>query len=641
MLIRISVCVSDYKKSAVELREQKIENAKCFVKSTVDLECEYIAGIKKSLHERKVAELEDNVQEACNLASAIYEECRYQMSEKQLRRQVIKAVSSLASSSTCYRVLINGLDGRAIYNPNNPQFEGKSLLEIKDQTGSYFVQEELKILAERGEGFRYSTDLVTGELQMSYVKEFPEMNCYFVSVMYPSNYQEEFEEELVEKISTKTFGYNGNVFIIEPNGDIFQGKAYGGAESHYNLKTAAEPTSRAFYEQITAVLTENPSGDFMSYMWYSRGETKKEVVRLSPKISYVKLDLNTGWFIGAGFYESEVDLEAVSQKKILRADLIRYIFQVILFFAVMVMLTIYFFYRFERWFKEDFDFFVEFFRQSADRLTHINMEDMIFLEFQTLGAVVNEMILSREAVEKRLLDEHEKAEEADRLKSAFLANMSHEIRTPMYAIIGFSNFLVEDLSEEERIELVSLIQSNGESLLTLIDSIIDFSKIEVGQISLKENYVFYDKLCFKLSEKYNRRVEEEKLELKFVLQNRLPVRFMSITDEDRLMQVLKELLNNAFNYTKAGTVVLTVEQKVNMIRFEVTDTGLGIPEGEQERIFERFAQFRENQVNGTRGIGIGLTISARLVELLGGHLAVESKDGVGSSFSFAIPLIIS
>lgn len=634
--------MQSYEESKAEIQAEKIAKAEDFVKNMVVMESAYVASVKKSFEERKMAEIEANVQEAYDVAYAIFQENHNKMSSSEVKRIILKTIASLKSSSTRQLVLVNTTDGVSVHNPNNLQFEGKSLLNFKDATGVCPVEEEVRLVRERGHGYRYSVDTLTHETKVTYVKEFPPFKWYFVSIVYPSNYYEELKMEVAKKVSAKIFGYKGDVFIYEADGNAIttRGRVYVDGGEKFNIATSSIFHVRDFYKELIKVPKNNHEGAFMHYKWYPPESRFGEESESQDKIAFVHYNSDLNWYIGSGFFAEAVEKEIDEQLTILQGALVKNIIQIFLLFALVVFLGMLALRWFERYVRKDFDNFVFFFKKSAKELSYIDHSLMNSQEFRDLGVVANEMIAARQEVEKRLIDEQEKAKEADRLKSSFLANMSHEIRTPMNAIIGFSNFLVEDLSLEERREFVGLIKNSGETLLGIIDSIIDFSKIEVGQIELKESYVSYDKICYALSEKYNYLIEDNAWDVEFVIENQLPIHFKSLTDETRLMQVLRQLLDNAFKFTHSGKVVLNIGQNGDRIYFKVIDTGIGISEENLERVFDRFMQLEGKLSRNYGGTGIGLAIASKLVEMLGGEIWVESKLNKGSQFQFYIPFVI-
>jgi PAS domain S-box-containing protein len=244
----------------------------------------------------------------------------------------------------------------------------------------------------------------------------------------------------------------------------------------------------------------------------------------------------------------------------------------------------------------------------------------------------------------------EKAEESDKLKSAFLANMSHEIRTPMNAIIAFSNLIIgEDSDKSEKQEFAEIINNSCETLLNLVDDIIDISKIEVGQLDIEHKNCNVSKI---LKEIYDINTTQNTVQpnVNFILN--IPPEFSDIsmhTDPRRLHQILSNLVSNALKFTDKGKVEFgyyindennnsDTEKK---IVFFIKDTGIGIKEEEIPQIFERFRKFAKVKSKIFRGSGIGLAITKNLVELLDGEMQVKSQLDVGTEFhvSFKVELI--
>ncbi len=230
-----------------------------------------------------------------------------------------------------------------------------------------------------------------------------------------------------------------------------------------------------------------------------------------------------------------------------------------------------------------------------------------------------------------------KAQESDRLKSAFLANMSHEIRTPMNGIIGFSDLLGgNELTPQKKEMYINIIQSSSEQLLSIINDIIDISKIEAGQITIEKMYCDISLIMeeFKI-------ITEEQLK---TLNKEYPIKFTGkindsiiFTDPIRLRQILQNLINNAIKFTKTGFVEINIlEQSDNKIRFFVKDTGIGISNEYHDLIFSRFRQVEEGSSRKYGGTGLGLAISQALVELLGGEIWIDSMKDKGSTFYFTI-----
>ncbi len=243
---------------------------------------------------------------------------------------------------------------------------------------------------------------------------------------------------------------------------------------------------------------------------------------------------------------------------------------------------------------------------------------------------------------EKLMRAKVKAEESDLLKTSFLSNMSHEIRTPMNAILGFSNLLSHnEISDVEKEEFVNLIRINGKNLLTLVEDIIDISKIDSGQLQIKNSPVCLHDV---LKDVYDSFWDDIKrrglLNVKLYLNEGISdKKTMILTDAFRLRQVLINLVGNGIKFTDRGFVEFGYElHNEDVLQFYVKDTGIGLPNGKEQEVFERFSKFsNDKQKMLYGGTGIGLSIARDVITLMGGKIWVESEEKVGSTFFFTIP----
>ncbi len=254
---------------------------------------------------------------------------------------------------------------------------------------------------------------------------------------------------------------------------------------------------------------------------------------------------------------------------------------------------------------------------------------------------LKENITEIKKLQAELLEAKKQAEQADKLKDAFLSNMSHEIRTPMNAIIGFSDLLkVPSLTQEQKEKFVDIINQNGAILLNLIDDIIDIAKIESGSVETISSNTDIHELLDELFETYHLQ-KKQSIKLKLIKESG-DENFYLFTDAIRLRQILSNLLSNAYKFTDTGEIHFgyntKTEQKAQMIEFYVSDTGIGIEKDKIHFIFERFGQSEGSYKRNIRGTGLGLPISKKLVQLLGGDMWVETTKDTGTTFRFTIPL---
>jgi len=256
---------------------------------------------------------------------------------------------------------------------------------------------------------------------------------------------------------------------------------------------------------------------------------------------------------------------------------------------------------------------------------------------RTLQAHSGDLEAANAALQRQTTDLEEanrEVEEANRMKSQFLANMSHELRTPLNAILGFSQLMRRDPGlKPQQQENLEVIGRSGEHLLSLINDVLEMSKIEAGRASLNESAVDLPSMLTTLEEMFRLRAEDKGLVLDFVAQDGVPSYIR--TDESKLRQILINLLNNAIKFTESGTVALRScyrgQNQGGLLEFEVEDTGPGIPEEEMGGLFEAFVQ-TSSGLQVQEGTGLGLPISQEYAKLMGGEISVESEEGSGSLF---------
>jgi signal transduction histidine kinase len=273
------------------------------------------------------------------------------------------------------------------------------------------------------------------------------------------------------------------------------------------------------------------------------------------------------------------------------------------------------------------------------RLNLTNLEERVSARTAELEQANSKLVeLNRELVAAR-----DAADAANRAKTEFLANVSHEIRTPMTSILGFADLLSEpDCPTAERIDAVGMMRRNADQLLTMIDDIIDISKLETGKLAIEPRRFSPRELALEVSSLLHVRAEEKNLRLAVEFHSAIPPAIES--DPQRLRQILLHLVGNAIKFTQTGEVRLAVKmvtpelQRAAQIEFEVCDTGVGMSPEQMQTVFECFRQVDMSAKRRFRGIGLGLAVALRLARMLGGDISATSNPGAGSTFRLVLPL---
>lgn len=277
------------------------------------------------------------------------------------------------------------------------------------------------------------------------------------------------------------------------------------------------------------------------------------------------------------------------------------------------------------------------------------------------GKIVNVVVVSRDITSRKETEEElrkyrenleemvkertteleiakEKAESADRLKSAFLATMSHELRTPLNSIIGFTGILMKGIAgplNDEQLKQLGMAKGSAQHLLELINDVLDISKIEAGQLVVSLSEFDFSKMIHKVTSSVEPLAEKKKLDLKLSLPDD---EIIINSDERRMSQVFLNLINNAIKFTDKGTIRIDCSISEQRIITKVVDTGIGIKSDDMAKLFKPFSQIDTGLTRNHDGTGLGLSISKKLVEKLGGTITVESKLGVGSTFTVTLPI---
>lgn len=632
--------VYTYHRMYDQLLNKELESTNNFIRELVNRDLKLIERRRLELDEVQEQKTKEHVEEVARIASVIYEENKSHKSKDEIKTLILNFLVNLKSSNM---VSINTLDGIGVWHPECKAFEGKNLIDITDNDGKYFMREDLNFLSKQDAGYiRYPNEelLKNNNLKYraSYVKTMPELGWFFISKCYPDQYIENFTTEIANRICHDTFAFDGYSFITEQQGKVLAalGKSYG-VNDTLSFSTHPDEEINQSFVVLQQKMKDNPAGFFFKSIRYGANGNKENVQ------AYVAHYAPCNWFIGCAYSEQKLEDSLLIHKQELQRQIILNIIYILIISAITLLFQFNYGNRFAQFIQRDFNEFLKFFRTARINKIYIDSNLLRYEETKNMANNANDMIEELRQSMNDMLIAKRKAVKSDRLKSAFLANLSHEIRTPMNAIVGFSDLLDDDeLSNEDRAELISLIKESSQELLSLIEGIIDTAKIEVGDIRLNKSNVSVPDILDNATNFTKSLIHKHGKIIAFNSTCHLNNNAKLFTDKSRLEHALHYILENAVKFTYEGAIHLTIEQSNNKVYFHISDTGMGISEENQQIIFDRFtrvedlAEKKSNLSRTDRGIGVGLALCKNIVSALGGEIWVDSIVDVGSTFHFYI-----
>ncbi|RXQ93994.1 hypothetical protein EO244_10505 [Ancylomarina salipaludis] len=628
---------NEYAKFELEsnsLRDMYIEEHKDMLIQNIKKSIDYIEFREKRSEETIKENLKTNVDQAYEIALYIYNKNKHTLSKKALQKRIKEAISAFRFNSGKRYIFINSLDGVGVLYPNNPEWEGQSLLQLKDINKNQLVVNEIQHLKNSDESFlEYKNSKAVPNKynaynKISYVKKFEPYNWYMGSFAYADDFLEAIQSDCIDRIKNMEVEDGNYFFIFSKNGICLLHK-----DNKYqdrNYRTFEEENDIEISRKILYSIGAKKDR-FITYN-YAKGE----------KISYLYDIDEWNWVIGSGFYTHSIEHVIAAKKAELYARMKNYSLKVVLL-IVMTFIMLYLAARIlSSKMNKSIYSFNDFFKKASTQSIKIDVDKLYFSDFKNMASTVNMMVDTRTNKENELKHAIEMVEKSDQLKSAFLSNMTHEIRTPMNAIVGFSQLLQQDdLSEEHRTEFVDHIVDNSNSLLALINDIIDFSILETGTVKIDYSNFNLKDIFIELKDKFERLMEsnsKSNIELIFPDYKRLEETHIYF-DSQRLKQILTYLIDNAIKFTIQGEVIVDFKLENNSILFWVKDTGMGIPIEKQAYIFDKFRQGEESYTRRFGGTGIGLSITKQMIQHSKGEIWLESEINKGSVFYFKLPLM--
>ena len=576
--------------------------------------------------------LVDNVNFGIEIAKSIEMEYSRTKSKKRIMNSIKRTLQNVrVDDGAGYYFILDEKSGYTYLHALDSRFEGKSQIDFKDANGRYIIKEMLDVVKNDGSGFISYSFLhpvkKTTVEKVTYVKGLKKLGIVIGMGFYKSDVESNVKEnvkELVGNLITKGDDY---IWVVDYEGKLIAHKYLKkliGKSTLYIKDPSGIPIVQSFIETAA-----NGEG-FLDYSWIKPSTGTKV-----PKLGYSRRYDKWGWLFVTGRYIDDIQKWENEKEQSLKNSIIQHFLFAILAISLFLLFLGVIIKRNITNLENGFKVFNSFFTNPTRPLTSDAFENLPYEEFQLLSKSTE--IISQ--YHQMLREEKTKAENSLIARNEFINNMSHEIRTPMNVIIGMADFLDESKMTKEQKAFLDSFQDACNTLLTVLNDILDLSKLESDSFELEKKEFNLDTKLENTVELFRHSAKQKELEIRLDFSK--DVHPMVNCDQVRLGQIISNLIGNSIKFTQFGHVEVRVtkvkeEGSIQRLKFSVYDTGIGIEKESVDKIFLKFMQADSSVTRKYGGTGLGLSISKKIVDAFGGELKVNSEPAKFTEFSFEI-----